>query len=215
MPAPRKSAPGPKSSGPKSKASRPEVHPLGEHLAELLNPALVAPKTQGFGEAPQPKFEGAFPESHPRGLTGAAVTADSLKALLEEGDPNIRNRPPWLPHRPPRPDKSEGGRRFRVVSEFEPKGDQPHAIEELLKGVAANERDQVLLGVTGSGKTFTMAKVIEATQRPALVLAQQDTGRAALWRVQELLPRQRRRIFRFLLRLLPARGLRPAHRHLY
>ena len=172
---------GPKSSGPKSKASRPEVHPLGEHLAELLNPALVAPKTQGFGEAPQPKFEGAFPESHPRGLTGAAVTANSLKALLEEGDPNIRNRPPWLPHRPPRPDKSEGGRRFRVVSEFEPKGDQPQAIEELVKGVRAQERDQVLLGVTGSGKTFTMAKVIEATQRPALVLAPNKTLAAQLY----------------------------------
>jgi excinuclease ABC subunit B len=181
MPAPRKSASGPKSSGPKSKASRPEVHPLGEHLAELLNPALVVPKTQGFGEAPQPRFETPAPESHPRGLTGAAVTADSLKALLEEGDPNIRNRPPWLPHRPPRPDKSEGGRRFRVVSEFEPKGDQPHAIEELLKGVAANERDQVLLGVTGSGKTFTMAKVIEATQRPALVLAPNKTLAAQLY----------------------------------
>jgi excinuclease ABC subunit B len=181
MPAPRKSASGPKSSGPKSKASRPEVHPLGEHLAELLNPALVVPKTQGFGEAQQPRFETPAPESHPRGLTGAAVTADSLKALLEEGDPNIRNRPPWLPHRPPRPDKSEGGRRFRVVSEFEPKGDQPHAIEELLKGVAANERDQVLLGVTGSGKTFTMAKVIEATQRPALVLAPNKTLAAQLY----------------------------------
>jgi excinuclease ABC subunit B len=181
MPAPRKSASGPKSSGPKSKASRPEVHPLGEHLAELLNPALVVPKTQGFGEAPQPRFETPAPESHPRGLTGAAVTADSLKALLEEGDPNIRNRPPWLPHRPPRPDKSEGGRAFRVVSEFEPKGDQPQAIEELLKGVAANERDQVLLGVTGSGKTFTMAKVIEATQRPALVLAPNKTLAAQLY----------------------------------
>jgi excinuclease ABC subunit B len=184
MPAPRKSAPGPKSKS-KSKASRPEVHPLGEHLAELLNPALVEPKPQGFGqgfaERPQPKFEGAFPESHPRGLTGAAVTADSLKALLEEGDPNIRNRPPWLPHRPPRPDKSEGGRRFRVVSEFEPKGDQPQAIEELVKGVHANERDQVLLGVTGSGKTFTMAKVIEATQRPALVLAPNKTLAAQLY----------------------------------
>jgi excinuclease ABC subunit B len=191
MPAPRKSASapkssgpkssGPKSSGPKSKASRPEVYPLGEHLAELLNPALVEPKPQGFGEAPQPRFDTPVPESHPRGLTGAAVTADSLKALLEEGDPNIRNRPPWLPHRPPRPDKSEGGRRFRVVSEFEPKGDQPHAIEELLKGVAANERDQVLLGVTGSGKTFTMAKVIEATQRPALVLAPNKTLAAQLY----------------------------------
>jgi excinuclease ABC subunit B len=176
MPAPRKSAP-----GPKSKASRPEVHPLGEHLAELLNPALVEPKTQGFGEAPQPKFETPAPESHPRGLTGAAVSADSLKALLEEGDPNIRNRPPWLPHRPPRPDKSEGGRRFRVVSEFEPKGDQPQAIAELVKGVQASERDQVLLGVTGSGKTFTMAKVIEATQRPALVLAPNKTLAAQLY----------------------------------
>jgi excinuclease ABC subunit B len=181
MPAPRKSASGPKSSGPKSKASRPEVHPLGEHLAELLNPALVEPKPQGFGEAPQPKFESPAPESHPRGLTGAAVSADSLKALLEEGDPNIRNRPPWLPHRPPRPDKSEGGRAFRVVSEFEPKGDQPQAIAELLKGVEANERDQVLLGVTGSGKTFTMAKVIEATQRPALVLAPNKTLAAQLY----------------------------------
>ena len=176
MPAPRKSAP-----GPKSKASRPEVHPLGEHLAELLNPALVEPKTQGFGEAPQPKFEPPAPESHPRGLTGAAVSADSLKALLEEGDPNIRNRPPWLPHRPPRPDKSEGGRRFRVVSEFEPKGDQPQAIAELVKGVQASERDQVLLGVTGSGKTFTMAKMIEATQRPALVLAPNKTLAAQLY----------------------------------
>ena len=190
MPAPRKSTPGPKSSSEpksksesksKSKASRPEVYPLGEHLAELLNPALVVPKTQGFGEAPQPRFDTPVPESHPRGLTGAAVTADTLKALLEEGDPNIRNRPPWLPHRPPRPDKSEGGRAFRVVSEFEPKGDQPRAIEELLKGVYANERDQVLLGVTGSGKTFTMAKVIEATQRPALVLAPNKTLAAQLY----------------------------------
>ena len=176
MPAPRKTA-----AGPKSKASRPEVHPLGEHLAELLNPALAEPKRQGFGEAPQPKFEGPFPESHPRGLTGATASAESLKELLDQGDPNIRNRPPWLPHRPPRPDKSEGGRRFRVVSEFEPKGDQPQAITELVKGVEASERDQVLLGVTGSGKTFTMAKVIEATQRPALILAPNKTLAAQLY----------------------------------
>ena len=176
MPAPRKTA-----AGPKSKASRPEVHPLGEHLAELLNPALAEPKRQGFGEAPQPKFEAPFPESHPRGLTGATASAESLKELLDQGDPNIRNRPPWLPHRPPRPDKSEGGRRFRVVSEFEPKGDQPQAITELVKGVEASERDQVLLGVTGSGKTFTMAKVIEATQRPALILAPNKTLAAQLY----------------------------------
>ncbi|MBV8105303.1 MAG: excinuclease ABC subunit UvrB, partial [Hyphomicrobiales bacterium] len=111
----------------KSKASRPEVHPLGEHLAELLNPALVEPK-QGFGEAPQVKFEAPAPESHPRGLSGAAASIESLKTLLELGDPNIRDRPPWTPHRPPRPDKSEGGREFRVVSEYEPQGDQPQAI---------------------------------------------------------------------------------------
>ena len=88
---------------------------------------------------------------------------------------------PWVPHRPARPEKSEGGRRFRVVSEFEPKGDQPQAIEELVKGVRGNERDQVLLGVTGSGKTFTMAKVIEATQRPALILAPNKTLAAQLY----------------------------------
>jgi excinuclease ABC subunit B len=174
--------PAPKSPGraARGKASRPDVNPLDEHLAELLNPALVEAR-RGFGEAPQPKFETPAPESHPRGLTGATASAESLKELLDQGDPNIRNRPPWLPHRPPRPDKSEGGRRFRVVSEFEPKGDQPQAITELVKGVEASERDQVLLGVTGSGKTFTMAKVIEATQRPALVLAPNKTLAAQLY----------------------------------
>ena len=121
------------------------------------------------------------PDSHPRGLSGATATIDSLKTLLELGDPNIRNRPPWTPHRPPRPDKSEGGRRFRIVADYVPKGDQPTAIAELVKGVAANERDQVLLGVTGSGKTFTMAKVIEATQRPALILAPNKTLAAQLY----------------------------------
>ena len=101
--------------------------------------------------------------------------------MLELGDPNIRDRPAWTPHRPPRPDKSEGGRRFQIASDFEPKGDQPRAIAELVTGVEAHERDQVLLGVTGSGKTFTMAKVIEATQRPALILAPNKTLAAQLY----------------------------------
>ena len=164
----------------RGKAARPDLQPLDQHLAALLNPAL-AEHRPGFGEAPQQKFESPAPESHPRGLTGASVSAESLKELLELGDPNIRDRPPWMPHRPPRPDKSEGGRKFRVVSEFEPEGDQPQAIEELVKGVQAHERDQVLLGVTGSGKTFTMAKVIEATQRPALILAPNKTLAAQLY----------------------------------
>ncbi|MGK6319341.1 excinuclease ABC subunit UvrB [Sphingomonas sp. DT-204] len=77
----------------------------------------------------------------------------------------------FVPHRPERPPKAEGGRRFEIVSDYEPSGDQPQAIRELVEAAEAGERDQVLLGVTGSGKTFTMAKVIEALQRPALVLA--------------------------------------------
>jgi len=163
----------------RAKAARPEVHPLDEHLAELLNPAL-AEKREGLAEAPQARYVAA-PDSHPQGLTGATASAESLKALLELGDPNIRDRAPWTPHRPPRPEKSEGGRKFRIVSEFEPQGDQPQAIAELVKGVEARERDQVLLGVTGSGKTFTMAKVIEATQRPALILAPNKTLAAQLY----------------------------------
>ena len=77
----------------------------------------------------------------------------------------------FVPHRPNRPEKAEGGKRFTIVSDYEPAGDQPTAIAELVEAAQGGERDQVLLGVTGSGKTFTMAKVIEAVQRPALVLA--------------------------------------------
>ena len=68
--------------------------------------------------------------------------------------------------------KLEGGKPFVLRTEFEPAGDQPTAIAELAKGVQSGERNQVLLGATGTGKTFTMAKVIEQTQRPALILAQ-------------------------------------------
>ncbi len=86
----------------------------------------------------------------------------------------------------PRPDvltkpKLEGGRRFTLQSPFQPAGDQPTAIAELTAGVRAGERDQVLLGATGTGKTFTMAKVIEATQRPAIILAPNKTLAAQLY----------------------------------
>lgn len=77
----------------------------------------------------------------------------------------------FTPHKPVRPDKVEGGKKFKLVSEYEPAGDQPTAIRELVGGALADDRTQVLLGVTGSGKTFTMAKMIEELQRPALVLA--------------------------------------------
>src|ERR1700753_602004 len=75
----------------------------------------------------------------------------------------------WTPHRPARPEKSEGGKRFKLVSDYAPAGDQRTAIPELVAGVNAHERDQVLLGVTGSGKTLTLAQSIEAPQRPALI----------------------------------------------
>ncbi|HYI41638.1 MAG TPA: excinuclease ABC subunit UvrB [Allosphingosinicella sp.] len=77
----------------------------------------------------------------------------------------------FVPHRPKRPEKAEGGRALRIVSDYSPAGDQPTAIAELVEAARQDEQTQVLLGVTGSGKTFTMAKVIEALQRPALILA--------------------------------------------
>ena len=70
---------------------------------------------------------------------------------------------------------------FQVISNYQPKGDQPQAIEKLVKGVITNEKYQTLLGVTGSGKTFTVANVIEETQRPTLVLAHNKTLAAQLY----------------------------------
>ncbi|HEX9857377.1 MAG TPA: DEAD/DEAH box helicase family protein, partial [Paracoccaceae bacterium] len=77
--------------------------------------------------------------------------------------------------------KLEGGRRFVLATPFQPAGDQPTAITELSEGILAGDRDQVLLGATGTGKTFTMAKVIEATQRPAIILAPNKTLAAQLY----------------------------------
>jgi len=77
--------------------------------------------------------------------------------------------------------KLEGGKKFKIKSDFKPAGDQPEAIKRLVKGANKEEFNQVLLGVTGSGKTFTMAKVIEATNRPALILAPNKTLAAQLY----------------------------------
>ncbi|WP_297618316.1 excinuclease ABC subunit UvrB [uncultured Roseicyclus sp.] len=77
--------------------------------------------------------------------------------------------------------KLEGGRRFVMRSDFEPAGDQPTAIAELSAGVVSGEQNQVLLGATGTGKTFTMAKIIEQTQRPAIILAPNKTLAAQLY----------------------------------
>ena len=160
--------------------------PWGEGQGEGVRPALPALRQQG----PLP----------PRAAAGESL-GDSLTALLTRPhersekanailarQPMIASHPlvsgesrVFTPHRPERPEKSEGGRRFEIVSEYEPKGDQPTAIADLVAGVNEHERTQVLLGVTGSGKTFTMAQVVAATQRPALVLAPNKTLAAQLY----------------------------------
>jgi excinuclease ABC subunit B len=146
-----------------------EVDP---RLAQALG--LVPPDD---GPAP-----GNTPEESPSLATeGVSATVEALERLLTEGNPLFKNGEAWVPHRPERPAKSEGGYRFTLKSEFTPAGDQPTAIAALVEGVKGTERDQVLLGVTGSGKTFTMAKVIEETQRPALILAPNKTLAAQLY----------------------------------
>ena len=77
--------------------------------------------------------------------------------------------------------KLEGGIKFKIKSDFQPSGDQPEAIKKIIKNLKGNMQEQVLLGVTGSGKTFTMAKVIESVNRPALVLAPNKTLAAQLY----------------------------------
>ncbi len=105
----------------------------------------------------------------PPGVAEASATFDTNAAM-------------WMPHRPARAwEKLEGGKRFKLVSDYEPAGDQPTAIAELVEGLQRKDQDQVLLGVTGSGKTFTMAKVIETVQRPALILAPNKTLAAQLY----------------------------------
>src|SRR5262245_43359192 len=154
-----------------------EASPASDERAEGAAPSAegadessAAPATRS--RAARSPFQGQ--------VSGALASQHSLEQLLREGRPEFTDRP-WVPHRPPRPEKSEGGQRLVIKSDFEPKGDQPAAIEELVEGVNRHDRNQVLLGVTGSGKTFTMAKVIERTQRPALVLAPNKTLAAQLY----------------------------------
>ncbi|MGH1458913.1 MAG: excinuclease ABC subunit UvrB [Paracoccaceae bacterium] len=95
---------------------------------------------------------------------------DSQPPMMHAAAPDVKNRT-----------KLEGGKSFILHTEFEPAGDQPTAIAELVGGINEGEHDQVLLGATGTGKTFTMAKVIEHTQRPAIILAPNKTLAAQLY----------------------------------
>ncbi|MGI9394999.1 MAG: DEAD/DEAH box helicase family protein, partial [Boseongicola sp.] len=94
----------------------------------------------------------------------------SAEPVLNSPAPDVRTR-----------EKLEGGRKLVMQTEFRPAGDQPTAITELTQGVHDGEQNQVLLGATGTGKTYTMAKVIEETQRPAIILAPNKTLAAQLY----------------------------------
>jgi excinuclease ABC subunit B len=148
-----------------------------------LDPELA--KQLGFTTEEEDAAALARPPRNKMEALGVAATADALDALIREGRPEFKGEDGqvkiWAPHRPPRPEKSEGGQPFVIKSEYEPKGDQPTAIRELVEGISRLDRTQVLLGVTGSGKTYTMAKVIEATQRPAIILAPNKTLAAQLY----------------------------------
>jgi excinuclease ABC subunit B len=148
-----------------------------------LDPELA--RQLGFTTEEEDAAALARPPRNKMEALGVQATADALDNLIREGRPEFKGEDGqtkiWTPHRPPRPEKSEGGVRFVIKSDYEPKGDQPTAIKELVEGVDRNDRTQVLLGVTGSGKTYTMAKVIEATQRPALILAPNKTLAAQLY----------------------------------
>jgi excinuclease ABC subunit B len=143
--------------------------------------AASARERTAAGLNPIPGLDISLEDAEAMPKSGVTATVEALSALIESGNPLHKNGQIWTPHRPARPDKSEGGITIKMVSDFEPAGDQPTAIKDLVEGVDNADRTQVLLGVTGSGKTFTMAKVIEETQRPALILAPNKTLAAQLY----------------------------------
>jgi excinuclease ABC subunit B len=166
----------------------------GKHRKKVEIAASKSARGTSMGGTTDPKTRAAAGLNPVSGLdvsleeaaelnAGTAVTAtvEALSALIESGNPLFKDGKLWTPHRPARPEKSEGGIAIRMISDYEPAGDQPTAIKDLVEGLESGERSQVLLGVTGSGKTFTMAKVIEATQRPAVILAPNKTLAAQLY----------------------------------
>ncbi len=143
--------------------------------------AATAKERAAVGLNPVAGLDISLEDAETLSNTGVTATVKALADLIESGNPLHKNGVLWTPHRPERPEKSEGGIAIRMESDFQPAGDQPTAIKDLVEGIANQDRTQVLLGVTGSGKTFTMAKVIEETQRPALILAPNKTLAAQLY----------------------------------
>ena len=137
--------------------------PRGKKPVHVPNPGVAEAQAPFVRDLPQ-----KLPMFAP--VTGPRLTPEEAPGAPAD----------WTPHRPSREGKSKGGA-FRLVTDYTPAGDQPAAIAELVAQAEQGDRDQVLLGVTGSGKTFTMAKVIEQTQRPALILAPNKTLAAQLY----------------------------------
>ena len=151
----------------KAPSSRAKAATLKERVAAGLNPVSGMDITM--------EDAANMPSS------GATATVEALSALIESGNPLFKNGKLWTPHRPERPAKSEGGIQIKMETEYTPSGDQPTAIADLVEGIENSDQTQVLLGVTGSGKTFTVANIIERTQRPALILAPNKTLAAQLY----------------------------------
>ena len=166
--------------------SKPLIGEMPQEQADQENAQPEQPFRDEISDISEPRREKRVkhrPSPQPVTL-GVTASMQALEKLLREGRAEFAHNggtAVWTPHRPPRPEKSEGGVPIVLKSDMVPKGDQPAAIKDLVEGAKRNDRTQVLLGVTGSGKTFTMAKVIEATQRPALILAPNKTLAAQLY----------------------------------
>jgi excinuclease ABC subunit B len=174
-------APGPQRETPKGGAKAPASKPAKSARGTSMG-ASTDPKARAKGGLnPVAGMSVSLEEAAALPTGGVTATVKALEELIQGGRDLFRDGKPWTPHRPPRPEKSEGGIRFELVSDYEPKGDQPTAIAELVSGIASHEKTQVLLGVTGSGKTYTMAQVIARTNRPALILAPNKTLAAQLY----------------------------------
>ncbi|AEQ52159.1 Excinuclease ABC subunit B [Pelagibacterium halotolerans] len=158
--------------------------------SEKTGMSLKAPKSKansverptnldGFAEAPQAGFHA--PTDVTNSSAGVSATVAALEKIIAEGRKEVEGTNAWRPHRPAALKKDRGGIPFHLATEMSPAGDQPTAIAELVDGISNGETDQVLLGVTGSGKTFTAAQVIAQTGRPALILAPNKTLAAQLY----------------------------------
>ncbi|MFK4823603.1 excinuclease ABC subunit UvrB [Paenochrobactrum sp. BZR 588] len=166
---------------PAKKADNTKINSARTSRGTSIGTAATAKERAAAGLNPVSGLDVALEDADKIATSGATATVQALSDLIESGNPLFKNGELWTPHRPVRPAKSEGGLAIKLETEFTPSGDQPTAIKDLVAGLQDGDRTQVLLGVTGSGKTFTMAQVIQETQRPALILAPNKTLAAQLY----------------------------------